>query len=377
MGPLSPLAAVRLSAMNPRIAGGSTEMRLAAAILGLGVLALPVALTAKGPDLAAAARNFMAALTAEERDQASWPFSAAERHDVHYAPVQLDGLRHGALSDSTYAKGEDVLRSALSPAGHEKVAAIRLLERDVRERETRFLRPFGLRDPGRYFWAFFGEPTDRTPWAFRYEGHHVSIHVTSVPGKPPASTPLFLGAQPRVVPAGSPSAGVAALAEEERLARALHAALDARQLALATLPYAADRGHMLGQVARLAPPSPLGLARREMNGQQQALLDELLEAFVGFWSKPIASARRADIERARDELFFAFVASDVPEHAFYARVSGPELLIEIDNTEGGDHVHAVWHRLGADFGDDLLARHWREEHEMPTIMTRDASCPRS
>jgi hypothetical protein len=350
-------------------------MRLAFTILGLGALALPVALSAKGPDLAAAAQTFIAALTAEERSHAIWPFSAAERHDVHYAPVQLDGLRHGGLSDKTYEKGEDVLRSALSPEGHEKVAAIRLLERDVRERETRLLRPFGLRDPGRYFWAFFGEPTDATAWAFRYEGHHVSINVTSVPGKPPASTPLFLGAQPRVVPAGLPSAGVAALAEEERLARALYSALDARQLALATLPYAADRGHMLGQVARLASPSPVGLARREMNGQQQALLDSLLEAFVGFWSKPIASARRADIERARDELFFAFVASEVPEHAFYARVSGPELLIEIDNTEGGDHVHAVWHRPGADFGDDLLARHWREEHGASPGLLRLATTP--
>jgi hypothetical protein len=337
-------------------------VRLAAAILGLGVLALRVALAAEAPDLAAAARNFIEALTAEEREQAIWPFSAAERRDVHYAPVGIDGLQHGKLTDSAYAKAEDVLRSALSPAGHEKVAAIRLLERDVRERETRLLRPFGLRDPGRYFWAFFGEPSRPMPWAFRYEGHHVSIHVTTIPGKPLASTPLFLGAQPRVAPAGSPSAGVAALAEEERLARALYASLDAGQLALATLPYAADRGHMLGQVARLAAPTPVGLARRAMNAQQRALLDALLEAFAAFWSEPIARARRAEIDRARDELSFAFVASDVPEHAFYARVSGPELLIEIDNTEGGDHVHAVWHRPGADFGDDLLARHWAEEH---------------
>jgi hypothetical protein len=49
------------------------------------------------------------------------------------------------------------------------------------------------------------------------------------------------------------------------------------------------------------------------------------------------------------------------------RVSGPGLLIEIDNTEGGDHVHAVWHRPGADFGDDLLARHLRTAHGVTMV----------
>jgi hypothetical protein len=337
-------------------------MRFAATVLGLGALALTAPLAAQSPDLAAAARAFLAGLTPAERDAAHWPFADAERSDVQYAPVRLDGLRHGDLAQEGYERGEQVLRTALSRAGYDKVAAIRLLERDVREAESTLLRPFGLRDPGRYFWAFFGEPGDGSPWAFRYEGHHVSLNVTSVPGRPPASTPLFLGAQPRVASASSPSAGVAALGEEERLARMLYAALDAAQRAKATLPYASDRGHMIGQVARLAPPSPLGLARSAMNERQQAPLDALLETLASFWSEPIARARRAELAAARAELHFAFAESDDPPDAFYVRVSGPGVLIEIDNTEGGDHVHAVWHRPGADFADDLLARHWSEEH---------------
>ncbi len=312
--------------------------------------------------LSDAARTFLAALSDDERDDARWPFDDDERSDIRYAPLMLDGLRHGDLDARAYALGDAVLEAALSADGYRKVSDVRLLERDVAAAESRLMRSFRLRDPGRYFWAFFGEPDDVTPWGFRYEGHHLSINITHVPGAAPSSTPLFIGAQPRVVPDGMPSAGVAALGKEEALARELYAALDAAQRRAATLPYADDRGHMIGQVARLSAPAPVGVARTAMNTAQRAMLDALVATFVEFWDEPIRSARRAEADAALEALHFAFASSETPRHAFYARVSGPGLLIEIDNTEGGDHVHAVWHRPGGDFGDDLLARHWQEVH---------------
>ena len=46
----------------------------------------------------------------------------------------------------------------------------------------------------------------------------------------------------------------------------------------------------------------------------------------------------------------------------YYRVQGPGLLIEHDNTQsGGNHVHSVWRVPGGDWGDDLLAAHYRAE----------------
>ena len=163
-------------------------------------------------------------------------------------------FRQDRLSPESQDLAEALLATALSRAGHERVWTIRNLERDVRAVESR--RIWGaatrwMRNPGRYLWAFFGNPEDGGAWGFRLEGHHLSLNVTSVPGAPPATTPLFLGAQPRVVPAGLPSAGVEALGEEERLARELYASLDAEQKAAATLPYESDRSLMRGQVARI------------------------------------------------------------------------------------------------------------------------------
>ena len=37
------------------------------------------------------------------------------------------------------------------------------------------------RDPGLYYTAVFGKPGDSTPWAWRFEGHHLSINVTELP----------------------------------------------------------------------------------------------------------------------------------------------------------------------------------------------------
>ena len=183
-----------------------------------------------------------------------------------------------------------------------------------------------------------------------------------MPGQPAASLPLFLGAQPRDVPAGLPSAGVAALGREEALVRALYASLDDNQRAAATLAFKAGRGHMLGQVPTLASPAPVGLKSSDMTATQRERLADVLREFATLWNAEIAAERLAEIDAARDGLHFAFVARDDPPFSFYTRIQGPGVLLEIDNTEGGDHVHAVWHRPGDDFGESLLAAHLRLHH---------------
>ena len=354
-----------------------------------------------------AAARFLATLSADEHAQATWPFADSERLDIRYAPVDLDGLRHGGLEDGKYRAGEDLLAVTLSARGLDKVRAIRLLERDVRALEAGQSRPEGFRDPGRYLWAFFGTPTSespqpgsargsplarkspqpgsargsplarkspqpgsarglplarKSPWGYRYEGHHLSLNITVAPDRPAASLPLFLGAQPRDVPAGLPSAGVAALGIEEALARELYASLDDDQRELATLPFKAGRGHMVGQVPALRSPAPVGLAYPRMTPAQQGRLIALLREFATFWNAAIAAQRLAEIDAARDSLHFAFVARDEPPFSFYTRIQGQGVLLEIDNTAGGDHVHAVWHRPGDDFGRSLLAAHLRRHH---------------
>ena len=144
--------------------------------------------------------------------------------------------------------------------------------------------------------------------------------------------------------------------------REVFASLDESQRATATVPYKADRGSMLGEVPTLSDPAPVGLRRSDMNDDQKAMLDALLALFAGLWNPEIEAARLREIDAAREDLYFAFATVDDPPFSFYARVSGPGVLVEIDNTQGGHHVHSVWHRPGADFGEDLLAAHLERHH---------------
>ena len=319
--------------------------------------------SAEPPDLVDQALGLLDAMSAEQREAGTWAFADRERFDIHYAPIDLEGVRHGALAEVAKHAGEGLLAAVMSARGHDKTRAIRELELDIRELESGRRGVTEFRHPERYFWAVFGEPSDDASWGFRFEGHHLSLNITVAQGQPAATLPLFLGAQPRLVPEGMPSAGVAVLGEEERLARELYASLDESQRAAATMPYKRDRGHMRGQVSTLADPVPVGLPRNDMNDDQRAVLDAFLARFAGLWNAETAAARLGEIEAARENLHFAFVAADEPPFSFYVRVSGPGVLIEIDNTAGGDHLHAVWHRPGADFGEDLLATHLERHHD--------------
>ena len=71
-----------------------------------------------------------------------------------------------------------------------------------------------------------------------------------------------------------------------------------------------------------------------------------------------------DIERAgMDNLTFAWAGRTEPGQRHYFRIQGPGVLIEHDNTQGnGNHIHSVWRNPADDFGDDVLAEHYRLHH---------------
>jgi hypothetical protein len=327
--------------------------------------------------LAATAAQLLAALPGDARADAVFPFDDDEREDVRFAPLLLEGARHGELPAEAASLAEALLAISLGPRGQARAALIRRNELAVAQKvQARWVPGFvvrRMRDPGRYFVALFGTPSTDAPWGFRYEGHHLSLNLTLAPGAPPASTPLFLGAEPRVVPAGLPDAGARALGEEEDAARALLAALPPELHARATLAFEGARALMLGQVRRVSLGDAAGVARGEVPPEAQRHFDALVEAFCTSFAAPIADARRAEIDAAgRDALRFLWAEAATPPGAFYFRLQGPRTLIEVDNTTDGDHLHAVWHDVRGDFGDDLLAARTRGERSLLAAHLREA-----
>jgi hypothetical protein len=100
---------------------------------------------------------------------------------------------------------------------------LRILEKDSGER----------RNPEKYYFSIFGEPSDNGVWGYRVEGHHLSLNFTVANGKVVGS-PNFLGANPAEVREG-PRKGLRVLHAEEDLARALLQSLTADQKKVAIM----------------------------------------------------------------------------------------------------------------------------------------------
>ena len=71
------------------------------------------------------------------------------------------------------------------------IAIVRILEKDDGER----------RNPEKYYFSIFGDPSENGTWSYRVEGHHISLHFIVVNGKGVA-TPMFYGTNPAEVKEG-------------------------------------------------------------------------------------------------------------------------------------------------------------------------------
>jgi hypothetical protein len=330
-----------------------------AAVSALLALAAPT-WPQEPPRASAAAASLVSATPPAARAALLQPFALDARGDWHYTPRRRSGIAWRDMSAAQRAATTDLLRSALSENGLDKVRAVMALEIALRELET-----FGpQRDPENYAIAIFGEPDGGSrAWGWRIEGHHLSLHWTLQGDHYVATLPQFFGANPARASrdfGAAVRAGARVLGGEEDLARALLNSLSPQQRASAifdTRPY----GDIVTRnAARVQLPEAKGVAFAALSAAQQAQLLSLVSVFAEHLRPELAQARLARV-RANDglqTLRFGWVGAVEPGQPFYFRVQGAAFVIEFDNS-GGNHVHSVWRDVDGDWGRDVLAEHYR------------------
>ena len=316
-------------------------------------------------ELARSVRAWLDGLDASQRERATFAFESSERVVWDYRPGERGGLALADMSPDQRSAAMTVVRVALSERGADEVASIIALETVLGALERERGRDGWIRrDPERYWWAVFGDPSADGPWSWRIGGHHMAIQLTAVEGDVVGSTPSFLGANPAVVPSG-PTAGARALTGEEALARALVDGLSTEQRAVAIVDPVAPPDILSGNGERADVSAiPAGIRHDEMTGSQQKGLERLVQHYVGRARDEVAAA---DWERIRDAglaaITFAWAGPLEPGQGHYYAVRGPGFLVEYDNTQNGaNHIHAVWRDLTNDWGEDLLAAHYHSGH---------------
>jgi len=345
-----------------------------------------------------------------------WPGSKAaeaERLRWYYTPTDHGGLTLHEMLPHQQRAAMRLLASGLSEAAYVTASTIMGLENVLDRTEgfsTGFARDRG-RDPGMYYLRVFGEPGGEAPWAWRFGGHHVSVHHVVVDSEALGGGPCFLGADPMV----SPLLGgreLRPLGGVEDLARGLVRSLDpdtrARAVLTPTAPAdiiganrvhvsAGDRliplpdlwrGHFDDQVledrlwsmhdglesqlgvtesdrsATEITATPRGIAGAELDAARREHLRELLDVHVGRMPPGLVERERERFTGDRiDAVHLAWAGGLERGDPHYYRLQGPGLLAEWDNTQRGvNHAHSVWRSPGRDFGLDALAAHHAAHH---------------
>jgi Protein of unknown function (DUF3500) len=339
--------------------------------------------------MAAAAAAFAESLDAEQRTVLDNAFEIdGPRREWSYLPeLERDGIALGSLSDPQRKLAHQLIVASVSMPGYAKVVSIMAMEH-VRRALVLAAAPqrAHLFDPGRYCVRLFGTPGGVSPWGWQLAGHHVILNFTVTGGRYVSPTPCMLGS----VPASYGT--LAPLADDEERGYAFVGSLSQAQREAAVIYHRPPPDFATRILPRIGPvelpdhvfepepdytiddtersilayvrEGPKGVPGSALDKHQLDALVELVAGFAGRLPDEVAGAEMDRLQSAGAErLAFAWAGGTHRGERHYFRVQGPDLLIEHDNTQGGgNHVHSVWRNPSNDFGDDILAAHYRAEH---------------
>ncbi len=315
----------------------------------------------------AAVDHLLASLDNEQVGAIELPFTDKARQEWHYVPgsnfeqtygYPRKGLTYIGMQSQQRHLADVLLSTGLSPQGLFKAKSIMSLEDVLRIKEG---DRTGRRNPLRYHYTIFGEPSKDGEWGYRVEGHHISLNYTLKGGKLVSTTPTFFGSNPHDVDI-TPRKGLRVLGAEEDLGRNLMKSLSPAMQKKALVADVAFKDILTAADTRAKLDNqPNGLPATELSAQQYGMLIDLISEYANNLPEEVAEARMKEAKSTpKDKMFFAWAGAVQPDKGDYYRVQTPTFLIEYDNTQdGSNHSHTVWRDYDGDFGRDVLAEHLR------------------
>lgn len=322
--------------------------------------------------IAAAARAFLGALSAEQRSRTVFAVDDLEwRKWANMHLYARQGVSFEELGEPQRAAARGLLQAALSAKGLALSEDIMRLNQTLGELNGDNFVEYG---DGKYWLSVMGEPAATEPWGFQLDGHHLIVNYF-VLGDQVVMTPAFWGSEPVVATAGK-YAGTAILQDEQRAGLAMVRSLTEQQRMRAIVK-AAKTGN---DIRTQAFSDNVVLAYEGVPvasftaAQRQQLLD-LVELYVGNLREGHARVHLDEIAARLDETYFAWVGETRDDSLYYYRIHSPVVLIEFDHqtpvglrhvyppgVPNRDHIHAVVRTPnGNDYGKDLLRQHY-EQH---------------
>ena len=110
---------------------------------------------------------------------------------------------------------------------------------------------------------------------------------------------------------------------------------------------------------------PAGILLKELDNDQQNLVNKIMVAYLSSMSSRLANARMNMVATEdKNEIRFGWAGGLVRGEPHYYRIQGKTFLIEFDNTQNNaNHIHLVWRDFNGDYGEDLLKEHYMHTHQ--------------
>ena len=329
--------------------------------------------------MVAAAEDLLAALDDDGRKRISFDVDAVEWQTwANPEFMQFDtGLRLDGQPEVVREKALALVRASLSPEGYEIAHAMMLINGflgEVVHLET-------ILSEWSYNIALYGEPDLRAPWGWQLYGHHCALNCLVVEGRK-AHSPVFQGAEPDEIDAGSHAGLSGPFADRIALGTALMSALPDEQRATATVyermvdpamppgrVHPGDERHLAGafQDNRVIPFEGVRVADMPAAARQIALL--IAESFVKLLPAGPRAARMREIDAHLDETWFSWIGGHAVGDVFYFRLQSPVVIAELDHhcgvfldydTPQPFHIHTVVRTPhGNDYGRAWV-RQWQQ-----------------
>ena len=125
-----------------------------------------------------AVTTFLKVLNPEQRQETELPYADLARFDWNFTPRARKGITFKTLTPAQRKVAMAMVRVVLSQEGYSKAEQIIDLENVLRVVESRPANDT-YRDPENYAFLVFGTPGN-DPWGWRMEGHHLSLHFSSI-----------------------------------------------------------------------------------------------------------------------------------------------------------------------------------------------------
>ena len=323
-----------------------------------------------------AAGAFLTSLTEEQRAKTTFSMDDSEwRKWMNQHFYVRQGVSFMEMTERQRDAAFGLLRASLSAKGLKLSHDIMRLNYTLGELNNDNFEEYG---EGRYWITVMGAPSDKEPWGWQLDGHHLIINYFVI-GDQVVMTPTFTGSEPVVARSGKYK-GTVVLQDEQNKGLALINALDEAQRKKAILQVSKTGNNNVSEAFKdNVVLDYAGVRASEFSAKQKEQLLDLMWEYVRNTRDGHARVKMDEVRRHMDDTRFSWIGGTGLNDVFYYRIQSPVILIEFDHQlpvglrrlaadprkVDREHIHTVVRTPnGNDYGKDLLRLHY-QQHPHP------------